>query len=72
MNASYHEAVACKKLFLSLKVKEKRFACGKWFCDWSEEDWDDVILLDKYAISVGNMGRTAWVTRCCQKMYEED
>jgi len=68
----YYRRIARVKTFLSSLAKVKRKDWGERYCDWTREDWHDVIKSDECALSVGQVPGNVWVTRRPGEEFLED
>ena len=63
MSLGFHNRVAAKKPYLSLKHKADRLAFAKAHQNWMESDWRNIMWTDESSFEIGKYSRQVTVWR---------
>ena len=63
MSLGFHNCVAAKKSYLSLKHKADRLASAKTHQNWTESDWHNIMWTDESSFEIGKYSRQVTVWR---------
>ena len=72
MSLGFHNRVAAKKPYLSLKHKVDRLAFAKAHQNWTESDWRNIMWTDESSFEIGKYSRQVTVWRRPNERYFSD